>query len=436
MLKDKIIEVLADWNYWDKEIPDYIPRPEYNNQIERAKQSEEVVVLRGIRRCGKSTLLINQIKDLVKGGVLIRQCLFVNFEDPRLSNDLNVALLDDIFMAYQEYVNPDLFPYIFFDEIQNISLWEKWVRTKYELKQAQLYVTGSSSTLLSKEFGTALAGRYLPVNVFPLNFSEYIVFKGECLPDTLGMISKAVVYKRLFNSYLKEGGFPKVILSAKDMQKKELDMYFESIILKDIMARYGLKNYDNLRKLALYLMSNIGCLINLNKLKVALNISYELLSHYYEYIKDTFLIYELSAYEYSLKKQFSKGVKIYCIDNGMIDAVSFQFSENKGRMLENMVCFALKRKSLAVYFHSGKRECDFIVEQDNKVVQAIQVCLNLENPETKQREVDGLLEAMHLYELKEGVIITEDENDEKLFGDRKIVVMPAWKWLLTLDAGS
>ena len=431
MDKKLLLNILNDWNYWENDISTFYERESYQKKIKEFDKTDEITVIKGIRRCGKSTLLINHIKELISNGVNKKEILCINFEDPRLINDLHVGLLDEILEVYNEYINNNTKPYIFLDEIQNIPAFEKWVRTKYELKKVKkIYITGSSSKLLSKEFGTALSGRYLDIEVFTLSFKEYLLFKSQKFPTKTEFITKKVEYKKLFNQYLEEGGFPKVILSEKSLQKKEIFIYYETIILKDIVARYNLKNFENIKKVAFYLISNIGKPISINNIKTSLNISYDLVEKYYEYLKDTYLIFDLSKYDSSLKKQFSSQNKVYTGDLSFNYNLGFKFSEDLGRILENLVFIELKRSELEIYYHKDKKECDFLIKQGHKIVQAIQVTRTLNNEETKKREIEGLIDAMKSYKLKTGLILTEDEENEFIENEYKIKVMPIWKWLL------
>jgi len=360
----------------------------------------------------------------------IKEVLFVNFEDPRFDGELNTGLLEQILEVYKEFVNNSTKPHIFLDEVQHVNQWEKWVLTGYELNWAQFYVTGSSSKLLSREFGTALSGRFLAINVFPLSFGEYLMFKGQPVPDKRWMIAHKLEYKIAFNEYLKAGGFPKTSSFEVDLRRQEIIMYYETIILKDIVARYNLKNYDSVKKVAQYLLTNTGKPFNINKVRLSLNLSYDLADKYFEYLKDAYLLFEVFQYEHSLKKQFTNLRKVYCIDNGILTHVSFKISEDYGRYLENLVFIELLRKGYEVYFHKGKKECDFVIKQGFNITQAIQVCRTLQDADTKKRETEGCLEALDTFGLKEGTILTEDEEYEIVSGDRRLIVKPVWKWLL------
>jgi len=430
MDKSKLFGILNDWNYWDKPLPGFFPRQEYQDKINACLSTGEVIVLKGIRRSGKSTLLINHIRHLTAAGLNINEVLFINFEDPRFNGELNSDLLEQIFEVYREFVNHETKPHIFLDEVQHVTQWEKWVRTGYELNRAHFYVTGSSSKLLSREFGTALSGRFLGIDVFPLGFKEYLVFKNLPEPDKISLVTQKVLYKKTFNECLKTSGFPKVISLDDDLRRQEIIMYYETIILKDIVARHNLKNYDSVRKVAFYLLSNIGRPFNLNRVRVALSLSYDLADKYFEYLKDTFLLFEINQFDYSLNTQFAGRRKVYCIDNGILANTSFRISEDYGRYLENLVFVELMRRGHEVYFHSGKKECDFLIKEGLAVRQAIQVSRTLQDEETGKRETEGLVEALNAFGLKEGMILTEDEEYEMNADDHRIRVKSVWKWLL------
>ncbi|MCA9486133.1 ATP-binding protein [Candidatus Woesearchaeota archaeon] len=445
MEKEKLFEVLNEWNYWNKEIPEYYSRKKYENNLSKYDLTDEITVVKGIRRCGKSTLLINHIKDLLKQGIESKNILFVNFEDPRLGIDLNTNIFEEILDVYKEYTNNSTEIYLFLDEIQNVSGWEKWVRTVYELKKVKkIYITGSSSKLLSREFGTALSGRYLDLNIYPASFLEFLEFNGEKNITKQKLVTEKIKYKKYFNQYLEIGGFPKVILTKEHfLRKKEILNYFETIILKDIVARYNLKNYDNIRKVAIYLISNISKITNVNKVRTSLNISYELIEKYFEYLRETYLVYEVHKYDDSLKKQYSSKKKIYVSDISFAKEIGFGFSENMGRIYENLVFLELIKRfeelsdtrtkqngMSSIYYHNENQECDFIIKEGLKITQAIQVTKSLGNSDTRKRELLGLKDAMEKYKLKEGLILTEDETEECEFEGYKVIIKPIWKWLL------
>jgi predicted AAA+ superfamily ATPase len=208
MEKLEILEILNEWNYWNKDLPRIISREFYDKKIGTFIKNDEIVVLKGVRRSGKSTLLLNQIKKLIQNGVDKKNILFVNLEDPRFTNSLNIELLQRIKDVYMEYLNPTSKPYIFLDEIQNIPLWEKWVNKEYELKLSHIIITGSNSSMLSHEIASTLSGRYLGVEVFPLSFQEFLSFKNIKIESKLDLVDKKIEISRAFEEYLSFGAFP------------------------------------------------------------------------------------------------------------------------------------------------------------------------------------------------------------------------------------
>ncbi len=413
MDQDEILQIIRDWS----KIISFIPREGYKNKIKQIRTTKEVIVLTGVRRSGKSTLLRQEIESLKKENDST-QILFLNFEDSRLSSNLNTKTLEEIFQVFKKEIYSKGEIFLFLDEIQNVFEWEKWVRTKHELQEANIYLTGSSSKLLSKELATVLTGRNININVYPLSFKEYLEFKKD---------SKFTV-KELFDLYLEEGGFPKIAI-LENNHKEELQNYFQNIILRDIVARYNLKNGYNIQQVALYLVNNSAKLYSANKIRHSLKISLETSLNYIQYLKEVMLFFDLKKYGDSLKIQEISQKKIYCVDTGIINANGFRISKDKGRLLENMVFIELKRQNKEIFYHKDKKECDFLIKEGLKIVKAIQVCYDL-NEDNKKREFDGLLEAMNKYKLKEGLLLTYDQEETIEIDGKKIIIKPVWKWLI------
>jgi hypothetical protein len=428
--KEDLISILKFWNFWKNEPKNIKSRSFYEKQIENLRKTKEVIVLKGIRRCGKSTLLNLEIKNLLTK-VSPENILFINFEEPKFSQDLSLDFLDYIYETYLEYLEPKGKIYLFLDEIQNIPSWEKWVLRMYEKTDMQIYVTGSSSKLLSSEFSTALSGRHLSIEVYPLSFKEYLSFKGINLSKKADLVFNKIKIKHEFQNFLIWGGFPKVLAQESDLNKKnELIAYYETIILKDISKRYNISNLSDLKNLSFYLMSNIAKFYSVNNLK-NLNLgAYDTIKKYLDYLKETYLIFDLDLFDYSVKKQLVNPKKIYSIDTGFINAISFKFSEDIGRILENLVFIELKRRGKEIYYHKEKFECDFLVKEGLDIDQVIQVTKSLNDEEAKKREFKGLLEAIKKYNLKEGLILTEDEEGVEIVDELKVKIIPIWKWLL------
>jgi len=429
---EDIFNILKDWNIWFNDIDKGIDREYYLTKIRRLMNVKDVIVVKGVRRSGKSTILRQFIYELTEN-IHKNQTLFINFEDSRFAKDISLDLIEKIFNVYLEYMEPGGEIYVFLDEVQNIPGWEKWVRTKHELKQANIFVTGSSSKLLGKEFGTALSGRYVDLIVHPLSFTEFLDFRNLKIRDKKDRAIHKIEIKRLLKEYLMFGGFPKTALIKSEFEKKQqLSAYFESILLKDIVARYDLKNYEKLRKLAVYLLTNISKPHTINSMKNALNISYDTCENYLEYMNEAYLVFDVYNHSYSLKEQYKLPRKIYCIDTGLRNIASFVFSEDIGRIYENAVFLELNRRGNDIFYwkDAQHREVDFVLKQGMKVRQLIQVCYDISKSDTREREMKALLKAGKELKCRNLSVITGDyEGDEEIKGKR-VRFLPLWKWLL------
>lgn len=395
MNKDKIFEILNDWNFWFKPLPQTFLREAYESEIARKSMAGEVIVIKGVRRSGKSTLLINEIKRLIETGVDVKNILFVNFEDQRFRMFDEQTLLEDIKNVYLEYIQPIGDIVIMLDEVQNIRAWEQWVLKEYELTNNHLYVTGSNSHLLGAEFGTALSGRYLDIEVFPLSFKEYLAFNAIRINSKAELIHNKMQIQQLFNMYMKYGGFPKTVLVDDEALKKDtVKSYYDSILLKDIVARYKLKNYQVLNELSLFLLSNNGTINAYNRLKNSFASSFDTIRDYMEYLLNSYMILSINKFDYSFKKQIANPKKYYAIDTGLSNAVSFNISKKIGANLENIVFLELRRKTKEIYYYKTEKglEIDFLLRKDD-VTELIQVSVTLENEETYKRELRVFSEA-------------------------------------------
>ncbi|MBF0449427.1 MAG: ATP-binding protein [Candidatus Magnetomorum sp.] len=435
--KTDIIETLSDWNFWNHEHPDTYPRKKYEQHVLEKGLSGEIVILKGVRRCGKSTILINLIKELIRKGTHPKNILFVNLEDPRFINDLSLNLLSQIRDTYLEYLNPDEIPFIFLDEIQTINKFEKWLLKEYELKRARLFVTGSNAKLLSREIGSSLTGRYLDEFIFPLSFQEFLVFKGLSITNPMEIISHRIEINRYFDEYLFFGGFPKIVLTENHLLKKaELRAYFDSILMRDIVTRYRLDNVSSLMGIAVYLMSSIAQALSVNAVKNHFKLSYDLVNRYIEYLENAFLIFRIPLFDWSLKKQQTNPKKIYAIDQGLSNIVSFNVGRRIGDRLENVVFLELLRRGFDIYYYKTKNnyEIDFVVKKNEQIVQLIQVAALLDEPKTKDREIRSLEKASgeipHAANA-ELIILTQNIQESIHINNKIITIKDVTAWLLS-----
>jgi len=432
--KTEILEILNDWNYWNRDFPPTHPRESYGNKIDLWMKSDEVVVIKGVRRSGKSTLMINRIKHLKATGVDMKNVLFVNFEDPRFINHLDLSILEKIKSVYMEYLAPDAKPYLFLDEIQNVTLWEKWVNKEYELGLSHIVLSGSNSSLLSSEIASALSGRYLSIDVYPLSFSEYIGFKGMTVTNKLDLVNLKIELQRAFEVYMKYGAFPKTLEYTAEQTRELLVSYKDSILLKDIVARYKLKEFGTLEEIAAFLLSNTGIIQSITKIKNHFHISYDMARNYVEYLCKAYMLFEVPKFDYSLRKQSANDKKYYSIDLGLSNILRVPNLQHRGSNLETIVFLELQRRGYKVYYYKTNNgwECDFLIEKDQKIEALIQVTLSLKEEKTKKRELRVFAKTIKELNLENVncIVISEDTSKLEVYDGMKIEIINVIEWLL------
>ncbi|MBW3466417.1 ATP-binding protein [Arthrospiribacter ruber] len=379
----------------------------------------QVVVIAGVRRCGKSSLLY-LIKEKLE--LAEQDYCYFNFDDERIIPQ--TSILDQIYLAHLELYKTE--PVFFFDEIQNVPNWEKFVNRIHE-KGLKVYVTGSNANLLSSEIATSLTGRNKTITLFPFSFAEYLKCRGKSI-DVKKVSSKAKsMIQGEFQEYMKLGGFP-LVVQEEDLEL--LNQYFQDILYRDIIARYRISQVNELKQIALYLASNSGKLFSYSTLQNIAGVkSTSSVKSYLDYLEHSYLFFYLKKFDYSVKKQIMNSRKVYAIDPAVCNRLGSRFSENKGRILETIIFLQLLRMKREVFYHSGKKECDFIVQEGLEITSAIQVAYELSDINVK-REVDGLLEAMKAYGLEKGVLITADNQLKGEEIPDQIEVILAWKWLI------
>jgi len=371
----KILEILASYNrFWAGEDVDSGIEREMLGSLLSQLASREVVVLKGVRRSGKSTLLAQVIRHLVDSGTNPLSILRVNLEEPLFSTGLSVELLERIYRTYREKVYPEGRCSLFLDEIQNVPDWEKWVRGRNETENIKIYITGSSATMLSREIGTKLTGRQVSFEVFPLSFKEFLRFHDLEIGSEIEYLNSRSLIRHLFGKYAKYGGFPEVVL-APNTEGKELLLknYFEDILYRDIAARHEIRDVANLRNLAVYLLTNAARQTSINRLKNNFSISQDKTENYVSALLESYLLFQLQKFSYSLKSTMRAGFKAYAVDTGVRNRIAFTFSEDSGWMIENIVFLHLRQRHEEVYFLAGGTETDFAVKEGVRLTRRIQV---------------------------------------------------------------
>lgn len=341
-------------------------------------------IITGIRRCGKSTLLLQLLRRDYQNAI------YLNFDDIRLSG-FETA---DFTRLHKEIERREI-RVLFFDEVQVIENWEKFINQLLR-EGYKVFITGSNASMLSVELGTHLTGRHLSMELFPFSYSEFIRFK------KLNNDENAVI------DYLKTGGIPEYVKSDVSYV---LNALVDDILMRDIAIRHSVRDVNSLRQLTAYLITNIGNLVSANKLSGMFDIkSPATFLEYFSFLKDAYLLDFIPMFSHSLKIQARNPKKVYVTDMGLYTENALSTSENMGRRLENLVFLHLRRKYKHIFYYKDRGECDFIAIEKNTVKEAIQVCLTITN-ENFDREYNGLLEAIQNLGIKQGTIVTLNQSD-------------------------
>lgn len=429
-MKNVISQLIDDFH--ERKLPDPAPR---DKQFAEVEGKADVVI--GMRRSGKTWFCYQKINELMASGIKKEAILYLNFEDDRLlafkvSNFQEI--LDVYFAKYPEHRKARC--YFFFDEIQRIDSWEMFIRRLLDTENIQVFITGSSSKLLSSEIATSLRGRSLTTEIFPFSFMEYLKFH-ELFPDrpktfganTVSQLRKAV------KDYLERGGFPEIQKLDRDLRIEVLQGYIDSVLLKDIIERHKVSNIQVLKYLVRHIMNSSGGQFSVNKFfntmkSISIRCTKNSLYEYLDHLTDAFLFYKVPIHSRSERSRLINPPKIYTIDTGILNAMTFRNSYNYGQLLETMVFMHLRRRGYDVeYVHTKDgREADFLTRHGiSGETQLIQVCWEISDKKTFERELQGLTSAMDELSFSTGTIVTWD--DETTIENR-INVIPIWKWLL------
>ncbi len=414
--------LLLQNRHWEKErYPGLIQRDIVTTLIKRLSM-KEVQVLLGVRRGGKSSVFRLLINHLIED-VDPLQILYINLDDPFFSDVWNDPKLLYAVIETAERLTDSQPAYLFIDEIQNVRGWERFIKSIYDTGQfKKIFITGSNSSLLKGTYARLLSGRYIADYVFPFSFREILDYNGIVTYKDLLANSPKVL--RLLDDMLRYGSFPEVWKTGDPALKRDLLVnYYETIILKDCIANNAIRDVRTFKELAFYMVSNIGGMYSYNSLARSINSNENTVKGFINIIEDSFLFTEIKNFSYKLKMQATGKKKCYCVDNGLINAVSFMFSENRGRLFENLVFTEfLKNGYKDIYFFHNKKECDFIIKKERQMM-AVQVVYEI-NSQNRKRELDGLSSAMERFNIPRGYIITFNQ-EEKISKD--ITIMPFWK---------
>jgi len=420
--------ILNEWK--NREFPEILPR---DFDIEKYIHSKlnKIVVLSGFRRVGKTYLLLNEIKILL-GKYSKEEVVYINFEDERipLKSEFLSELLPEIVK-----LNSKIPKFLFLDELQNFPDWSKWLRRVYDFyPKTRFFVTGSSSKMSFNKIPTELRGRYLLNKIFPLSFKEFLSFRGfsEKIED-----NKLI---NLFEEYLVDGGLPEVVLGNKNEKLEIAKSYYSSVVNRDLIETYLIRNKESMKAILNLLLDSTS--YSYNKLYNSLkSLHYEIgkntLIDYINFIEDSFFMFSIPIFSYKIKDRMQYPKKNYFIDNIFLSRISTNFSDNHGRLYENLTAInLLKEENEFFYWKNNKNEeVDFVIKEGTKIKSLVQVCYDLKNIDTFNREVRSLLKASKDLKCKDLIIINRDKEEvleKEWFGIKeKIKFIPLWKWCLS-----
>ncbi|HME52034.1 MAG TPA: ATP-binding protein [Candidatus Lokiarchaeia archaeon] len=426
---ENITHALRSWNPW------WIPGWTFSQTVSRialkgvidAEKLPHVKDIIGPRRAGKTTLLYQVIEILITDGVPSTHLILINFDDINFNSIPLESLTQELLRAC-----PDG-EYLFLDEVQEKTGWERWVRGMYDARVfRQIYVTGSSAALLSEDIGRVLTGRHVTFMLLPFSFREFLVFKGWNMFDANFLRAEHPRLLHHLDAYLAQGGFPE-IAGRDDLQAHQVaTMLFKDILARDVATRHVVDE-QKIVAVAYYLMTNFAREFSLRKVGSSLNIHVETLEHYISYLVECFLVFPVSLYDYKLNVQFRTNKKYYAVDCGLRNHVGFQTAKNIGFIGENAVFLELKRRGKDVYYwKDGTHEVDFIAVEGGQPVTMIQVCWDVMDPKTLKREIDGLVAAGELLGISEGTLITQVEEKEEDHDGLHLRFKPLAYWLLEI----
>ncbi len=437
MFDRSLLSKIEDLNFWHREQDVGIKREELKEMLKFSEDIDFALSIIGIRRAGKTYLAKQLLHHKIENGIKKEQTLYINFEDPALEPYLNVESLELMYNTYRYYLNQKARAYIILDEVHNVEKWEKWVRIKLEKKEdVKFIITGSGSKSSKSDLSTLLTGRTVTLPIFPLSFASFLEFKDYKIGNSESYTSLSF----LLAEYLEYGGFPLIVLAERDKKTTYLKQLFDDIITKDIIAKYKLRDTE-VRKLAVILLNNFSSLTSVTKLSnlmqtiTRVKLSPSSINDYLHYFEDSFLFFFVPIFSYKIKDAMQYSRKAYCNDVGLVNAISMRFSENIGKLYENVVAIELIKKfgkeNIFYWKNRNGNEVDFIVKNRFSVEQLIQVCYDMDNETVKKREVIAILKAAEELKCKKLIIITKETDKKENIGKKEIIFVPLWKWLLS-----
>ncbi len=418
--------IIADFHR--RKLPADIARRELSIPLKPAR----VATVVGPRRAGKTYLLYSLIQRLEQN-IPRERIVYIDFADERLT--IGAEQLQLVLDAYQQLF-PKVDPkdvYWFFDEIQEVPGWEKFVRRLESTVTKKIFLTGSSSKLLSREIASVLRGRTVSYELLPFSFREYLGYRSIDSADVHSTRNKNLIAAQ-FELFLSTGGYPEIFDFDDENRVRTLQSYVDIMLYRGIIERYRLSQTFVVRDMMRRLIAGNACLFSVHKyynelksrgVRIGKDALYEFLNHF----TDAYLVFQLNKYDRSVAKREQALKKIYVNDTGLGSAYNFDLSRNVGRMLEAMIFLELRKAGRTTYYAGGNGECDFLIQEGQRIVSAVQVCHRLDDG-NRTREIRGLTDTLERFRLPEGLILTSGQEREMESAGKKISIKPAWKWIL------
>lgn len=417
--KNAVVGVLSEWNFWERDQDVGISRDGYVAKLRRYLDSGQIVFVSGVRRSGKSFILRQTAKRIIESGVDRRRVIYVNFEDIRLGvrTAQDMEAMYRAVIAYLGTEGKSL--WLFLDEIQEVSGWERWVRMIHELQKATIVVSGSNSQLLKSEAGEKLTGRHADMMVYPLSMEEFIAFRRGKAAD---------MYLR---TYLEQGGFPLPVLEPA-LASELLLTYFSDILHRDIVRRYHIRKEHEIMDLAKFVVGNYAAPVTYTSLGKFLHVATDSVKKYLQHLEESYLVFTVERFSYNQKVRGKSPRKVYCVDTGLANVVGLRVNQNIGRLAENAVFMELLRRGKSVYYWKDEehREVDFIVWDRDHVEEMVQVCWDVTVPKTKEREVRSLVRACRELRKPIATVLTSEYVADEMVEEIHIRYRRLADWLV------
>lgn len=445
MDRDVLNTLISTWNphFADpakgKWIGTIIPREKYLERLEKLLDIRHILILTGVRRAGKSTLMHQLMNHLINDkGVPAKNVVYLFLEDVLVQQHLNLGwkLLEDLYNFYLETYNPSGKVYLFLDEIQGVAEFNRWISSKYERQEPIKFVlSGSRRSLVESESATVLTGRNVQIDVYPLNFYEYLLIKGVNVAGKASIKSlreanfaKQTSILHHLNNYLKEGGYPEIVLTEDEEVKREIAAsYYRDTVSRDVVIPNGVRNQQEVEILGLQIMSDFTKTHTYSSLSRPQKLSVETTKAYLDYFQKAYLFFESKYFSYKTKEtqDIQRARKIYVVDNGLRNFNVPLLRPDLGQCAENIVYMELRKQNAATYYWKGKKEVDFVT-----LIPDLSFYNVSYTDQPHQREIEGMVEGLKEFNISRGVILTKNYFETKEIEAKTIEFVPLWAWLI------